>query len=116
MRHTEKECKGIHCRCMQKDCTKQHYSDHVQDCGHTNIDHSENGCKNITVSSIDVPHIEAFAVVTNKGEYIGSGQRGKMYLYWDRDDAIEYVNAAENKVKDLFQKPLDWKIVSVVIS
>lgn len=32
MRHTDAECKGVHCRCMNIGgaCPNQHYSDHVQ--------------------------------------------------------------------------------------
>jgi len=30
MKHTEEECKGIHCRCMNLDCQNQHHDDHVQ--------------------------------------------------------------------------------------
>lgn len=55
MRHTEKECGGTHCRCMGGNCTENHYSDHQFHCGHTPVEHEENGCVNLTASS---PHTQ----------------------------------------------------------
>lgn len=41
MKHTEKECKGIHCRCMSGDCPNQHYADHVQANGLTPMEEKQ---------------------------------------------------------------------------
>ncbi len=75
MRHFKGQCLGLHCRCMQKDCSNFHYADHVQENGFTATEINNKSA----VAVLEFLHVE-FEKFYAASPFAGSDERIKIAM------------------------------------